>query len=342
MAGGVEKMSIDLARGLKSRGHDVCIISLDGTMSVHFYTMPKSITWVKMGIGDPSKKANTRVRILRVLLLRRYCKQNRFDLGIGFQVGSFALLKFATIGLPFRVIAAERNSPTLYNYVKNGKRRKFVNSIILLFAFKISIQFESFRKLYPRYLHRKILVTPNYVKQSDSIRKVSYGENFQILFIGRLSYQKNVKILISALEMLPKNFKLTIVGAGEDLINLKSLAKKFPNRVKFLPPRKKLNSLYLKSDLFCLPSLWEGFPNVVGEALSFGLPVVGFRDCAGVKELITDNLNGVIANGNNDVNALVEAIYKASLLKFSPRKIQSSVSKYSYEKFIDDWGNCLR
>ena len=120
------------------------------------------------------------------------------------------------------------------------------------------------------------------------------------------------------------------------------LAKKYPNRVKFLPPRKKLNSLYLKSDLFCLPSLWEGFPNVVGEALSFGLPVVGFRDCAGVKELITDNLNGVIANGNNDVNALVEAIYKASLWKFSPRKIQSSISKYSYEKFIDDWENCLR
>ena len=112
--------------------------------------------------------------------------------------------------------------------------------------------------------------------------------------------------------------------------------------MKFLPPRKKLNSLYLKSDLFCLPSLWEGFPNVVGEALAFGLPVVGFRDCSGVKELITDNLNGVIANGNNDVNALVEAIYKASLLKFSPRKIQSSVSKYSYEKFIDDWEICLR
>ncbi len=36
MAGGVEKMSIDLARGLKSRGHDVCIVSLDGTRLVPF------------------------------------------------------------------------------------------------------------------------------------------------------------------------------------------------------------------------------------------------------------------------------------------------------------------
>lgn len=341
MAGGVEKMSIDLARGLKSRGHDVCIVSLDKTSSIPFFIMPKSISWIKIGIGDPSKKANTKVRFLRALLLRRYIKQNGFEVGIGFQVGSFALLKFATIGLPFRAIAAERNSPTLYSYVRNGQRRKIFHNIVLLFASKITVQFESFRKLYPRYLQKKIHITPNYVAQSNSPRIFSRRNDFRILFIGRLAYQKNVRLLIESLEILPKNFTVTIVGDGEDLINLKLLAKKYPSRVHFLPPRSKLNSLYLKSDLFCLPSLWEGFPNVLAEALSFGLPAVGFYNCSGVKELIKDNVNGVIANGNNDVETLADAIHKASLVKFSPKKIKSSVLKYNYKRFIDEWEKCL-
>ena len=43
MAGGVEKMSLDLARGLVSRGHQVTITSLDKPTKAAFYEWPAQV-----------------------------------------------------------------------------------------------------------------------------------------------------------------------------------------------------------------------------------------------------------------------------------------------------------
>ena len=63
VAGGVEKMSLDLARGLVEKGHTITILSLDQVMDQSFFSWPEKVSWVKLGIGNPNKKNIVLIRI---------------------------------------------------------------------------------------------------------------------------------------------------------------------------------------------------------------------------------------------------------------------------------------
>ena len=80
---------------------------------------------------------------------------------------------------------------------------------------------------------------------------------------------------------------LKIIGDGEARADLIRLLKnsKIQDRVTLLPSTLDIDSIYIESDLFVIPSLWEGCPNSLAEAMSHGLPAVGFN-VDGVKQLI--------------------------------------------------------
>lgn len=61
-----------------------------------------------------------------------------------------------------------------------------------------------------------------------------------------------------------------------------------------------------KSSIFVLPSKGEGFPVALGEAMSVGLPVIGFKDATGVNSLIKNKVNGLLCESN--IDALSNAI----------------------------------
>jgi glycosyltransferase involved in cell wall biosynthesis len=336
-AGGVEKMSLDLARGLVERGHTITILSLDQEMDKSFFEWPEKVSWIKLGIGNPNKKNNILIRLKRVRAIRNVVKNKSFDAAVGFQIGSFALLKSALIGLKIRTIAAERNAPTLFNYISKGRLKRFFSNLILYSADCIAVQFEDYKKLYPRFLQNKIKVTPNWVASRANIKRELNPKLISILFVGRLTFQKNVSVLIKALKYLPGNFKLSIVGDGPELEDLKQLASDYSQMVEFFPPSNDLSSLYSSTNVFCLPSQWEGFPNVIAEALSHGLPCVGFRECSGVPQLIFDNENGFTAKKMSDPQSLAEALISASLIKSRPSDIAMTVGDYTYNKYIKSW-----
>ena len=337
VAGGVEKMSLDLARGLVENGHTITILSLDQVMDQSFFSWPEKVSWIKLGIGNPNKKNNVLIRIRRIRAIRNIAKSGNFDAAVGFQIGSFALLRSALFGLKIRTIAAERNAPTLFSYISKGRLKRFFSNLILYSADCIAVQFEDYKKLYPRFLQNKIKVTPNWVARQGSINRVPDSEKISTLFVGRLTFQKNVSVLIKALEYLPSNFQLSIVGDGPELEELKKLGADYNQRVMFFPPSSDLSVFYSSAKIFCLPSRWEGFPNVIAEALSHGLPCVGFRECSGIPQLIIDNQNGFTAKKMGDPKSLAEALTAASLIKSRPSDIAMTVGDYTYDRYIKSW-----
>ncbi len=341
MAGGVEKMSLDLAKGLADRGHRVTILSLDRDLDNAFFEWPANIPWKKVGIGDPEKRGTLAIRIKRIIAIRAIVRELRPHVGLGFQVGSFALMRLATVGLGMRSVAAERNSPDLFDYISRGKIKRFFSNLILGTSTRVAIQFEGYKEKYPRWLRSKLVVTPNWVQLAPKVKSINRSAKFKILFIGRLTFQKNVGILLSAMSQLPERFELTVIGAGPEMNALVKLAHEGGRNISFKGPQKDLSQDYSSADILCMPSRWEGFPNVVAEALAHGLPVVGFSGCSGIPDLVTNGYTGVIAPGMNDSESLRQALLKAADLQFDPRKIRESMSGYSFESFIDKWEKAI-
>lgn len=135
-------------------------------------------------------------------------------------------------------------------------------------------------------------VNPNLFKAVSDIEKEKSKNDLGldrydkiILNHGIMVERKNIHLLIDALTFLPEDFKLLLVGSGDedyiskinDKIKEKNLTKRVI-QVGYTPyPQTPIS--YQISDIFVLPSSWEGMPKVVMQGLSCGVPclVSGFK-----------------------------------------------------------------
>ncbi len=145
------------------------------------------------------------------------------------------------------------------------------------------------------------------------------ANQFNILFVGRLRPEKNVKTLLKAFNLLlqhekelPKEICLTVCCDGPERNELEQIAQKLinPNKITFTKnvSREKLNELYAQADLFVLPSLYEGFPLVIAEALSYGCPIVCSR-LPSLSIVLKENINCVFFDPPTDPQKLHSALF---------------------------------
>lgn len=307
-AGGVERISTWLMNELVKHNHEVEFVTLDPEHATSFYEMQPAITWHRLGIGNPSQKANPSTRLKRILSIRKIIKDFRPDIAIGFQEASFLSARLAAIGLDTPVIAAERNAPSRFKYMP--KTKAILAFLSFFFAKFITVQMKSFPNDYPSWLRSRIRIIPNPVSPVEI--KNTFKENI-VLSVGRLEYQKNFPCLVESFAKIAAEFsdwKLVIVGDGHDRLQLeKMIAKSYlQDRILLPGSTSDLSAYYSKAQIFCLPSRWEGFPNALSEALANGLPSIGFKACDGVKDLIIHGYNGLLVDGNDNPDRFAEAL----------------------------------
>ncbi len=136
---------------------------------------------------------------------------------------------------------------------------------------------------------------------------------FNLLYLGRLSREKNIELLIKALGLLLKeteNVRLRIAGTGREHEYLKSFAKSsgLDDYIEFVGfvTREEICELLSSSDILILPSRTEIFPNVLLEAMAVGVPVIA-SNVGAVNELIRDGRDGLLFD-SGDVFQLKEKI----------------------------------
>jgi len=132
-------------------------------------------------------------------------------------------------------------------------------------------------------------------------------KEFRVLWVGNCGWLKGLWYLSKAMESLPSNVKLVVVG----LENKKEVEriKEVKNLELFGQiSTEELSIQYQKADVLCVPSVYEAFGLVFAEAQCFGLPCIGSKG-TGAEETIIDGKNGYLVE-KRDVKGIANAIRK--------------------------------
>ena len=173
----------------------------------------------------------------------------------------------------------------------------------------------------------KILLRPNFVDNNFQTL-IETRSSKKILSVGRLTYQKNFELLIN--QFKNSDFEIDIVGDGELLKPLKSLAKTNNVKVNFLGNVEfsTLLKLYNKYFFYVSTSLYEGNPKSVLEALASGCIVLA-SNIPNHQEIIENEENGYLFDLENP--NIVELCKKIMEDKDLINKISSNATKYLEE-----------
>ncbi|WP_258548982.1 glycosyltransferase family 4 protein [Thalassospira profundimaris] len=346
MAGGVERMATAMMNEMVKRGFKVGLLTWDEKNAEAHYDLAPQIEWMQLDMGHPDKAAGWRLRLRRQIRIRSLIKNFKPDVTIAFQVGAFIATKTALLGTKIPIIAAERNSPDLFDHIQHGKRLRRRSNLFLATSDCITVQLESYRMKYPAFLRKRIVSIPNPVWQplkSPHINSQAAPKQL-ILSMGRLSYQKNQTFLLRAFALIANknpDWTLALVGDGEAASELRKLADelKLTDQVIFAGSVKNVSDWYEKSAFLAFPSLWEGFPNALVEALSHGIPAIGLQSTSGVNELLQDGYNGLLVTSTEAAfaDAMQRMIVSPDMLQDMGKMAIESVKNYEASHIFDRW-----
>lgn len=191
-----------------------------------------------------------------------------------------------------------------------------------------------------RFAPERISTIPNGVDldsfQPQEWPRLGVGDPLRLLFVGRLSREKGIDVLLTALSRLRQElpFRLRIVGTGKEDGTLRAQAREMglESVVEFAGNRIDIVREYSWCELLVLPSRFEGMPNVVLEAMACARPVLS-TTIGGCAEVVTDGSDGWLVRVD-DPGALAEAIVRigaqrARLAEHGLRARRTVESRYS-------------
>ncbi len=361
--GGIETAVINTANELVKE-YDVELVSLYNLKNNQVSRINSNISIKYLYNGEPNKKAfleslhehrylnmikegikATVILILKKLLIiheirnsdSKYLVSTRYDFSVLLsKYGSSVNIKIA------EEHHYHNNNKKYINILKN----KYYN-IDYLFALTKTL-YDDYHDFLKNNTHTKIVLMPNML--STIPNKKSKLDKCNLITMSRLDYgKKNDDIIKAFAKIKNKNWKLYILGDGNEYDNLLSLVKelKLTDRVILTGYIKKedLEKYLLDSSIFLMASLTEGLPMVLLEAMSYGIPCIAYETASGVNDIIKDGYNGYVIKDRN------EAVYVGCLDKLTTddklRHVMGAnalktVDKFTADEIIKKWHRVIR
>lgn len=223
-------------------------------------------------------------------------------------LGRLALLPLRIINIRPKVVYC----PHAWAFLMEGSQMKkkiyAVIEKILLHATDLVICVSKYEKQEAEkfgIISDKIKVVYNGVPVPSEISQKEKSDITQILFVGRLDYQKGFDIALDVMKALEgKPYFLNVVGdfvhAGESYQERSNISYK-----GWISP-DEVSEYFKGADFLVLPSRWEGFAMCPLEAMSFATPVLASDTCS-LPEIVIDGVSGRLAKVG-DVKKLTEII----------------------------------
>lgn len=177
-----------------------------------------------------------------------------------------------------------------------------------------------------------------------NINQLSNLNNPVISMVSRIdTQQKGLDLLLSTAKQLQDGWTIKLAGDGPDFNDFQKEIKRLglESKLQLLGTLadQQLQKHYQTSSIFLMTSRWEGMPLVIGEAMSFGLPVISMNN-TGAYEYLLDSEFGIIT-ADHDATDFVEKLnYLAQNKKkreyWSKKALERSQS-FLLQNIVEQW-----
>lgn len=344
--GGAERVVSVLANKLvKKYDIDILVQSSKGIA----YNIDKKAKILSL---EEKRNKMTIVRNLeRLINSKKIIEKERPDIIITFlPTPSYRVLALKNKVGKIPIIVADRNDP-------KQEYKSIIDKILMNILYKKADGFVFQTKEQQEFFEQRIKENSTIIYNpiKDEFTKDGNEDNIKkekvIISVGRLTAQKNQKILIDAFSRVSQkylDYKLRIFGTGELEEELKKQIKKLniEDKVELCGVSNNIKNELQKSEIFVMPSNYEGMPNALIEAMAVGLPVIATDcPCGGPRELIKNNVNGILVPLNDEesirknIELLIENKELALQLGNEAKKIREMLNA---DKIVEQWEEYIK
>ena len=338
---GTEKVFVEMANAFTDRGHEVWAVWNDKPGIIPYYKFREAVHQVNLGLGKIKVPVTCKIqRELNKALHRQVANKadeyktkrliaalqnkvdiDRFDCIVCFEFNS-VMVANAVSNRKIPVAVMVHNSVEDQIGKLTELQRQEANK-----ADVYQVLMPSFVKKAESLLKTKIVYIPNTVPQigvNDTASLLDEKKIYTIIHIGRVEgHQKQQLILVKAFSELAAKYPDWILkmygpigdSSYKQKIDKFITKKQLNDRVLYKgitkAPLKELQS----ADVLGFPSAYEGFGLALAEAMSVGLPTVGFASAPGVGELIVHEKTGLLASDEGDFKNQLERLMKDRALR---------------------------
>ena len=336
--GGAERVISVLANAFVEKGIETKIMMTAGGDCV--YELHPRIELIQTGVTTGGSMLK---RISRICNMRKAFQQNRDSILVAFEPDAAFFAVIAKLGLSMKLIASERNDPSLFG---NGKVRKFAYRL----ADRIVFQTEDAKMYFPQKVQQKSEIIANPIR--DNLVEPYVGiRRKTVVCVGRLEKQKNHHMMIQAFAGFVKKYPeytLHLFGKGSLQEELEQFAVQLGIREKviFEGFRSDVLSQIRDAGMYILSSDYEGISNSLLEAMAIGLPVIS-TDCpCGGSGLCIENGYSGLLTPVGDAEAMEQAMCRlASSQEYADDLGKQAVKvrdRFSKQTIADQWIDLLK
>lgn len=195
------------------------------------------------------------------------------------------------------------------------------------------------------YKSNNTVVIPNALTNYPD--NISPLNNKIAISAGRIAPVKQFDKLIRAWYLVASeqpDWKLEIYGDGEqdEVSKLQILIDEnnLENQITLCGSTDELEKQMLNASLFILSSRTECFPMVLLEAMSCGLPIISFDCPNGPRNIVTDEIDGLLVEPNNEkklANAILGLINNEMDCKEKGRQARENARRFHSDLIMDQW-----
>ncbi len=306
--GGTERVIANLANHYVSIGVKTTILMIGGDDVAYELDDRVDIRCLSGRTGGSLSGRLGRIKAMRGAFKE---EDGAVIIAMGTVASMFAVL--ANTGLKKRVIVSERNDPNRLNHRPIKSYEKMLRNMLYLRADKLVCQTPDAMESFPKCIRNKAVIIMNPLNETGVVSKAGYQREKIVMTAGRLTAQKNHKLLIDAFAKFAKaypEYRLEIYGKGDMEEELREYIgdRNLSHCIKMCGFTDALGDRLSEAMMYVSSSDWEGISNSLMEALSSGIAVIA-TDCpmGGSRMLIEDGVNGRLVPVNN-VDKLAEAM----------------------------------